>query len=317
MGYFDSIIGQCAPKRALSFLLDGHAATGTTNNILIVSKRGTGKTMISREFAKNLKLNGRPKPFIEVNASEIKNISTFFTEIAIPFLGKDQPATIFLDEISECPKPLMSLMLSILAPNKENRNVVQHNGNSYEFNFYFVTFLFACVEAQKLSKPFQERLARIELEPYTPHDLTLILKQNAKEVDFENELAPKIVTTLRANPRFAVNAAKNIKLYCKSNNKRTFKHHDWESLKYKLNIRPFGLLSQEVQLLKYLADNKQGLTLTNISAKLGLPTSTVRNDVEQFLLGEDLIQIEVKRIITPKGLKVWKEIKDAQEIEKN
>ena len=308
MAYFDNIIGQPAVKRNLSFLLDAHAATGTTNNILMVSKRGTGKTTISREFAKNLKLNGKTKPFIECNASEIKNVPIFFSEIVIPHIDNNRPATVLIDEASELNKPLVNMLLSILSPNKENRNIVHYNGNDHEFNFFFVTFLFACVEIQKLSKPFQERLERIELEPYTAHDLILILEQNAKEIEFENELAPKIVTMLRGNPRFAVYMANNIKFYCKTNKQQMFKHKDWEILKHKKNIKPLGLLSQEVQVLKALAQNKQGLTLTNISAKLGLPTSTVRNDIELFLLGEDLMQIDGKRFITSKGMKIWKEI---------
>lgn len=309
MSYFDNIIGQPEVKRQLGFLIDGYKSTGTTNNLIFNAKRGAGKTILAREFSRNLVIpeTKRIKPMIEFNAGEIKGVNPFFSDIVIPHIVGNH-LTVFIDEAHEINKSLMNILLSVLAPTGDNVNWVTHQGNSYEFNFYRLTFLFATTNMNKLSKPFQDRLMRLELSNYGISDLLKIMRRNLpKDIHLMDNLGREIMSTVRSNPRQTVRMARNIEIYARNNKKHEFDARDWKILKYTLNIKPLGLNPIEIQALNIL-NRSNGATLTHLASKLQLDGTTVRNDTESFLLDQDLIKIDGKRFITQRGVEVLKEI---------
>ena len=82
---------------------------------------------------------------------------------------------------------------------------------------------------------------------------------------------------------------------------------DWNSLKKQHGIRPLGLQSNEIEILRLLS-SRGSMSLTGLAASMGLDTSTVRKDIELFLLKRNLIKIEGKRHITAFGQQILKEI---------
>ena len=97
----------------------------------------------------------------------------------------------------------------------------------------------------------------------------------------------------------------------KLKNKETFDINDWTELKKRVNVKPYGLQANELEVLKFL-DKRGDSTLTAISAYLGLDSQTVRRDYESYLLTMNLLKIDGKRIITNKGREVLKEIKSEE-----
>ena len=74
-----------------------------------------------------------------------------------------------------------------------------------------------------------------------------------------------------------------------------------------LGVLPFGITCTERQILEVL-EEKGACTLSMLGAKTGLSTSSLRSDHEKYLLKQNLMEIDVKRKITPLGSKVVKKL---------
>ena len=82
---------------------------------------------------------------------------------------------------------------------------------------------------------------------------------------------------------------------------------DWKELSSTLDILPYGLTSDEQQVLNILADRGE-CSLQMLSAATGLSRPAIQKDVEVHLLKEGLMKIDGKRDITVKGRKTLDEI---------
>ena len=101
--------------------------------------------------------------------------------------------------------------------------------------------------------------------------------------------------------------AKEISLYCGAKQNYFFSLKEFRDLCDQVSILPLGLSYTEKQILEAL--NKHGsLSLTGISAKLGLSKTSIQKDHELYLLNKNLIEIDGKRKITKKGIDVCKEL---------
>ena len=119
---FDKIIGQEKVKRKLSFYLDGQHKTLLSPHLLFVAPRGSGKTLLAQTYASQL-LNseGKKRKLITINCSTLTSLKAFINDVCIPYVsGKE--VTILFDEASEIPSNIRMAMLTILNPNKENKN---------------------------------------------------------------------------------------------------------------------------------------------------------------------------------------------------
>ena len=84
---FPQIVGQTRAKRRLKFYLDGYNGTNVIPHLMFIAPKGCGKTMLAKAVGKHLVQKdepSKPKPFLEINCSTIKNVKQFFNQIAIP-----------------------------------------------------------------------------------------------------------------------------------------------------------------------------------------------------------------------------------------
>ena len=297
---FDKIIGQEKVKRKLSFYLDGQHKTLLSPHLLFVAPRGSGKTLLAQTYASQL-LNseGKKRKLITINCSTLTSLKSFINDVSIPYVsGKE--VTILFDEASEIPPSIRMALLTILNPNKENRNDFTYDDVTIEFDFKKVTFLFATTEAHKIFHALIDRLERIDLEEYSNDDLAMIVQKNIN-APISSDAMEEVKKVLRGNARKATQMANHITLYLDSFSKNEFAIQEWNDFKNKLGINALGLTPMEIKILKVLSE-KSLTTLTNLSAKTQMSRQSLQRDAENYLQKLNLMEIVATgRKITPQG----------------
>jgi Holliday junction resolvasome RuvABC ATP-dependent DNA helicase subunit len=310
--YFDGIIGQEENLSQLSFFIDAYKSTKTFPHTLITGTRGFGKTMLARSIGKNLiTQDNKPRKFVEINAAEFSTsgVGTFVNDVVIPHIN-NQLVTLYIDETHLLSPAILNWLLSVFNPTDNGITQANYNNLIFDFNTNQFTCITSTTNPEVLSKPFIERFERIDLKQYSLNDLIKILHKNGPAIQYLDNVERSIVKCLRNSPRMVTKFLKNkIKPYLKLYDKEIFDSNDWESLKQKVNVKPFGLQSNEIEILKFLSKRGDS-TLTAISSYLSLDSSTVRRDYEAYLLAMNLITIDGKRILTNKGKEVLKQIKE-------
>lgn len=311
--YFPKIIGQNNAKQRLGFKLDVfNNNSPITQPIAIFGQRGGGKTTLMRSFAKNLKSrilrdeNGEltNKPYVEVSAASFKSVSSFVDAVVNPY--RNAEVTVGIDEAHALDSKVHDWLLSVFIPDSQSLvSRVSHAGSDYEFDYRMITFILATTNPEKLSNPMKSRFFVVELEDYSVPEIERIIQIHAGDVRFSESSLRGLAEVSRNTARTAKDLALSVKdfLVLKKNDKHSFNVDDLRSLKSNLRIYPLGLSESEVKLLRALR-NKGALTLTVASNVLQMDATTVRRDVERFLLERGLIYIDGKRFITPHGQKI-------------
>jgi Holliday junction resolvasome RuvABC ATP-dependent DNA helicase subunit len=305
--YFPDLVGQKAVKRKLTFYVEAFNKTGVCPFLLLTGAKGLGKTEFAKGFAQNLKnKDGTKRAFLELNCSTIKNNEQFFEQIFLPLVA-DNEITILFDECHALPKDLTMAFLTIFNTETKTKKNFEWNEMSFEFNFKKQTFIFATTESDKIFPPLKDRLTNVDFEPYSRSELGEILKLCTPEAMITDECIKEVSTSVRNNARNAVMRAKEISLYCGAKSNYFFTLKDFRDLCEQVSILPLGLTYTEKQILEVL--NKHGsATLTGLAAKLGLSKTSIQRDHELYLLNKNLIEIDGKRKITAKGMKICEEL---------
>ena len=310
---FSDVIGQDAAKKKLAFYLNSYHSTRIMPNLMLCAPKGQGKSMLAREAAKQLYLyeDGKPvlkengkvkkKTFLEINASTIKGVRQFVNNVLVPHVV-DKDVTVFIDEASEIKKDVTMSLLTLLNPNATNKNTFVYDDYTCDIDFSRQTFIFATSESHSVFAPLMDRLTRVDLEDYSYGHLGQIVQKAAPEVKFKDDVLLEIATVLRGNARQAVKTAGDIKTYLCGKDK--FGNADWQKLIGLLSILPLGLSPIELNLLRFMRQNADGSSLTNLAAKTGLSRDAVQKDYETYLQKHSLMEVTAGkgRTITAKGL---------------
>jgi Holliday junction DNA helicase RuvB len=297
---FGKIIGQEKVKKKLNFFLEGQKKSFISPHILFVAPRGSGKTLIAQTYASQLvNPDGKKRRLITINCSSLVRLKQFVNDICVPHIvNKD--ITILFDEASEIPRDITMALLTILNPNRENKNSFSFNDLDIEFDFSRVTFLFATTEAHKIFHALIDRLERVDLQEYSLTDLSDIVRKNT-ELNISENAIEEISKVLRGNARKATQMANHIQLYLKAHGKSEFQVTDWKNFCDQLGINPLGLSPMEIKVLQCLGE-KAETTLTNLSAKTHMTRQALQRDTEIYLQKMNLIEVTpTGRKLTSKG----------------
>ena len=306
---FPEIVGQEQAKKKLAFFHRGYRATNIIPHLMFIAPKGCGKTMLAKAMGKKLnrREDDKPKTFLELNCSTIKNVKQFFNQVVIPHISQKE-CTILFDEASELPKDVTMALLTMLNPNEANRNEFSFEDYVVDLDFRNHSFIFATTEAHKIFHALMDRCERIDLEEYTYGHLGTIVGRKMQDVTFEKGMLEDVASVLRGNARAAQKMAGNLKTYLASKMSKRFTKNDWETVKNELGILPLGVNRIELQILRALKEKKD-CSLTHLGAVTGLTTQCIRQDFELFLQKTRLIDISTNgRSLTAKGHKYLKEL---------
>lgn len=293
---FDKIIGQEKVKKRLNFFIEAQNSSSLSPHILFVAPRGCGKTLLAQTYASNLiNSEGKKRKLITINCSSLVRLKQFVNDVLLPYVvGKE--VTILFDEASEIPRDITMALLTILNPNKENKNSFSYADLNMDFDFKKVTFLFATTEAHKIFHALIDRLERIDLEEYSPSNLATIVKNNVTS-NITDQVIDEVSKVLRGNARKATQMANHINLYLSASNDKSFDVKSWNDFSVKMGILPLGLSPLELKVLQTLGE-KSETTLTNLSAKTHMTRQSLQRDLESHLQRLNLIEV------TPTGRKL-------------
>ena len=219
----------------------------------------------------------------------------------------DNDITVLFDECSELPKDVTMALLTMLNPNKDNKNEFHYDGYSFDIDFKKITFIFATTEPQDLFHALVDRLERIDLDEYSYDELAQILQLNLEGITFEGDILSRLIApTLRGNARAAAKMATHIKNYCASKGTNRFTATGWRGIKKTLDILPFGMTKIELRLLETL--HRDGmLRLYNLMAKMQMTRSAIQNGIEVYLQKLNLIEVTQNgRRLTRNGEQLFK-----------
>jgi Holliday junction resolvasome RuvABC ATP-dependent DNA helicase subunit len=284
--YFKNIVGQDSAKKKLTFYIDNYKRSGRIAHTLFNAPKGTGKTMLARTVAANLSKINSNKQYIEVNCATIKTMKQFCEQLLLTSVV-DKDVTVLFDEASELPKSVTMALLTILNPNEE-----------------------ATTEAHKMFHALKDRLNRIDLQAYTQKDIADILALNLdkKKVKYDKSILLDIASVLRGNARQAVKMSGDIIDYMHGSNSK-FTAKNWEDMRSALDILPMGISPVELNVLEAIGQ-RNGTSLTQLSAITGMSRESLQKDGEMFLLQNGLMEIRTPggRCITSNGIELLKQV---------
>ncbi|MHB9071651.1 MAG: Holliday junction DNA helicase RuvB C-terminal domain-containing protein [Sedimentisphaerales bacterium] len=265
--------------------------------VLLVGPSGTGKSLVSQALHSELaNLN-----LIESNGESVSSVG----EMAAILLSATNDTTIFLDEAQSINNKVQNILLTAIS----ERKLFLPRGGSRKSSFSVPLANFCLILASTHEYQLQDALRNrmriyCRFNYYSIDDLTNIVKQRADSLGwkYENEeVLRTIALRAKQTPRLALN--RNLQMaynVSTSHDREMITLSDVEEAFKLLKIDELGLDTLERQYLRTLLNGSTKLNV--IASKTGLPSATLQNVVEPFLIRENLIDKQgCTRILTEKG----------------
>lgn len=306
----NNLIGQHSARKKLEIYAKSFHRTNRLPFLLLSGCRGAGKTRIAREFHKTLKdKNGDRPPLIEINGSSLKKVQDFYGQVVPKW--KDLGALLYIDEIHAISDELKENFLTLLDINDDpvrriavpdkDLGMVEHI-----IDFTKVSFVCGTTDQQKLGDPLLDRLSPVSLEPYTEEELFQILCQTYK-FEYCPSLKEKIKSVLAGHPRDAVKKGDDLNKFCEALGLNRINKEEWEDFCEIMGVNPYGLTQEEMLVLKTVGE-RMSASLNAISAATGFSRGVIQKTYEKSLLKKNLLEINQKRFLTPKGKALYEKI---------
>jgi len=297
------IRGQNKATDLLKVNLDAYFQSRTTGTpsafgpVLLCGPSGTGKTLVAKALHAELaNLN-----LIETNGEMLSNSG----ELISILLTANRDTTVFIDECQGMNSRSQHILLTAIS---ERVLYVPKRGSTRGQRVIPLepfTLLMATTHEYFLQDAVRNRM-RIycRFEHYALEDLIEIIRQRtlALKWDVESEqVLIEIAKRSKKTPRIALN--RNLQMawnVCSSQGRNVITLTDVHEAFRLLRICSLGLDELERNYLRILQQNGPS-PLNVLSSKLALPTQTIKNVIEPYLLMEGLICKEKTshRILTP------------------
>lgn len=300
---FDRVIGQKSAISQLKFYASASSNMKPFPTILLQGSHGLGKTYLSERIAESL---GRR--FIEINSETIKDTKDFVENVVLNRIFDEDPVTLLVDEAHAMPKQIVNIMLTILAPNSTNKNILSYERYNFEWDMKKINVVFATNQHCKIPIALRNRCFPITLNPYSNDELIKII-QSYLPYDFLIDTdKDEIAYCCRGRARGAFMVAEDIKRVCSISGTRTFDDEGLNYLKQTIYRFPLGLNEKEVELLGIIGEESP-ISSKNIATKMMEEEETIMNDYEIRPRELGLMANTTKgRVLTNKGLEYLEKV---------
>ena len=289
------LVGQKAVIAQVSTAIDAAFQDGTKfDHALLVGSPGLGKSQLASVIAQEMAAD-----FHEVLGQSIQNLG----DLNALLLGAADKDIVHVDEAHEMPKMLQTALYQVVDKRTIFVNSKRRSPRGMAVSDF--TLLLSTTDEYCLLQPLRDRMKlTLRFEFYTDEELTKLLVQrsHALQWDTEETIYPLIAQRSRGTPRLALRLLQSCRRVCRSEGLDTITVQHFERACLLEQIDELGLGVQERKYLQIIAEAPTRLNV--IASVLGLPTRTVANVTEQFLIRAGLIDKDKSglRQLTSKGL---------------
>lgn len=267
------IIGQEEAKKKIGFFVKSNSNETPICTLLLTGSQGLGKTFFANKVAEAL---GRD--LIEVNCRSIQTTQDFIEGILVGKVCGNKAKTILLDECHELSMEITTILLTLLNPNKDNKNHIDYNNWTIEYDMTKINMIFATTDAHKMFPALVNRCTDIYFHLYSREELINILKYYLDGIKVKcNE--EDLAYACRGRARDTYRLAQNILRYCRMNNITVFSDKNWKELKNILSVNHMGLTTQEIQLMK-IVKTRGPISANNIAIIMGVNAHNIESEIE-------------------------------------
>ena len=288
------LVGQKAVIAQVSTALDAAFQDGSKfDHSLLVGSPGLGKSQLASVIAQEMATD-----FHEVLGQSITGIG----DLNALLLNARDKDVVHIDECHEMPKQLQTALYQVV---DKRTIIVKSKRSPHGIPVSDFTLLLSTTDEYLLLQPLRDRMKlTLRFEFYSEEELTKMLVQRSHALQWEVEetIYPCIAKRSRGTPRWALRLLQSCRRVCRSEGAETITVQHFERACALEQIDELGLGVQERKYLSILVDGSARLNI--IASILGLPTRTVSNVTEQFLIRAGLIDKDKSgmRQLTSKGL---------------
>ena len=288
------LVGQKAVIAQVGTALDAAFQDGAKfDHSLLVGSPGLGKSQLASVIAQEMATD-----FHEVLGQSITGIG----DLNALLLNAGDKDVVHIDECHEMPKQLQTALYQVV---DKRTIIVKSKRSPHGIPVSDFTLLLSTTDEYLLLQPLRDRMKlTLRFEFYSEEELTKMLVQRSHALQWEVEetIYPCIAKRSRGTPRWALRLLQSCRRVCRSEGAETITVQHFERACALEQIDELGLGVQERKYLSILVDGSARLNI--IASILGLPTRTVSNVTEQFLIRAGLIDKDKSgmRQLTSKGL---------------
>lgn len=201
---------------------------------------------------------------------------------------KEDGAVIHVDEAHELGREYQTALY--LALDKRTLMISGKGRSPQSLPLADFTLLLSTTDEYGLLQPLRDRMKLVlRLQFYTVEDLTTVLIQRIRALswDTHEEILPQIARRSRGTPRLALRLLQSCHRVCRSEGEDTITERHLQRACQLEGIDDIGLGPTERQYAELLADGPTRLNV--LASALGLPTRTVSEVVEPFLIRANLV----------------------------
>lgn len=276
------IIGQQAVVEQVTVALDAAQQDGRKfDHSLLVGPPGAGKTALAQIIAQEMATD-----FIEVLGQSI----TSTADLNALLLQATDKAVVFVDEAHELPKSIQTALYLALDQRRVLLQGSRKGSTPVAIPLQDFTLLLASTDEYQLLQPLRDRMRlMLRFQFYEPGDLDRIARMRAAALgwEVEPEAFPQIAQRSRGTPRLALRLLQAAHRVARAEAAEVVTVLHLERACSLEQIDALGLGPTEQQYLKVLLEGPTRLNV--IASRLGLPSRTVAEVTEPFLIRAGLI----------------------------
>jgi len=276
------LIGQDHVRQVITVALDyAHQEGRKFDHAMLLGPPGLGKTNLASIIAMEMATD-----FTELLGQSFNSVA----DLNAVLLSATERSIVFIDEVHEMSKSLQTTLYLALDQKKILIPVGKNGSPPMSIPIQDFTLLLATTDEYQLLQPLRDCMKLVlRFEFYSVDELIQIVRQRSRGLGWnvDEEVFPAIATKGRGTPRLALRLLESAHRVCRAEGQHTITQAHLQRACGLEQIDSRGLGPTEQKYLAIIADSPTRLNV--IASMMGLPTRTVSEVTEPFLLRSGLI----------------------------